>query len=462
MTTSQDRPSLPGIQRVHPPNGIRMPIHGGDAGPLSLDPNLVPRPPVRPEDVPRGAAPAVPMPAFLAPAAIAAAPQPVTIPWWLEPNTTFLDVQNHPPQIQILWVLGQLHLGKLQPGTTREGIIGHYLANGLGDAAGAATREFDSYFMSQPQAAPPPAATPAAAAQAQPPVVFDFETYSKRQEARAVALAVEANAADAAIGQLYGPEGILYAQHLRSLPKIDQSIAAMHAQAAERRETLPQTPPAHAAPAAPASQPVPVAPQQAGPIAATTSANGRMTTARKLEAEQAFAAGKSVAEVSAKLGLPVERIERAHREWLAQGGKIGLTAEEALPPTSPLMQALAQNTPPAIGPSPTEMELHAVTAERDMLQAELNEQRASRQAMSDHILTLQGQLMQVAEAREAIAMPQDGALGRAMIQAVTIAGRVGVSFNTLLLLLEELDRFTPEERSTLTGTMRGLAASREG
>ena len=436
MTTSHDAritPVLPGIQRVQPPNGVRSPIFGGDAGPLSLDPNLVPRPPIRPEDVPSGAAPAVPMPvpAFLAPAALAAAPQPVTTPWWLDPNTLFAAVQNHPPQFQILWALGQLTLGKLPPGTTRETIVHHYMTNGLGDAAGAATREFDAYFMSlpQPMSAPAPQAAPALTPQE--PVVFDFELYSKRPEARAIAIAVAGDAPDAAIHQLYGGEGVLYAQHLRRLPKIDQTIAASHAQAAERRATLPQTPPAEAAPApavaVPVSQPVPAAPAQPGPVPAQSASNGRMTTARKLEAEQMFVAGATVADVAAKLSLPLERIERAQREWTAQGGKISLTAEEALPPTSPLMQALT-----------------------------IGEQRAALEQATAPLL------VEAVPAQTSQSMLHDGLIGRAVIQAVTIAGRVGVSFNTLLLLLEELDRITPEDRSTLLGTMRGLAASREG
>jgi len=162
-------------------------------------------------------------------------------------------------------------------------------------------------------------------------------------------------------------------------------------------------------------------------VPAQSASNGRMTTARKLEAEQMFVAGATVADVAAKLSLPLERIERAQREWTAQGGKISLTAEEALPPTSPLMQALT-----------------------------IGEQRAALEQATAPLL------VEAVPAQTSQSMLHDGLIGRAVIQAVTIAGRVGVSFNTLLLLLEELDRITPEDRSTLLGTMRGLAASREG
>lgn len=273
---------LPGIARIHPPNGIRTPLKGGDAGPLTLDPNAVPRPPIKPEDIPPPAAsrtPESPMQVQqTSPVTQPVSPLPqaaLPTPWWLDPNLAYSEDMAKVPQALILFLLGQLHMGRL-PNATRETIVQYYLDQGLQAAVAGACQEYDTYSMS--------VATQAAVQ----------------------------------VGQAQTPMAPVQQLAAASAPSQQPSQPQQQPQSVVQ---APQGPP----------QLIPVAAPEPPKVVRV-----RMTAALRKEAEDAFARGESVEAVAKALKLPYDRVDQAHVDWRKANKALQdpNASFESLPPVS--------------------------------------------------------------------------------------------------------------------------------
>jgi len=105
---TQPMPPL-NIPRIVPPQGERLPLHGGPVTPLELVPSVVPNPPIQPSDIPRTQR-MMPKPA----SAIAAAEanKPPQAPWYVLECDFPQHATPHPDQL--LWLFARFDLEEVQ------------------------------------------------------------------------------------------------------------------------------------------------------------------------------------------------------------------------------------------------------------------------------------------------------------------------------------------------------------
>lgn len=301
MTTP---PSL-SIPRIIPPQGERAPLTAGPVAPLPLEPNLVPSPPLRPDQVPqRGLA-----------APVNAAPRPVAglaKPAYLQ-DIPFPDKGSY--EERVLWLLARFPHPDVQAQWEAAGPPGAYA-----QAVERYTREVDAYAaaldaaMRAPAGAAPAAIAEAAAQAAQ-------EVLDDEDEPTPAELAAVHAPAPSAPAENVNPPRVIFPEERKVLPGGSVIVYA----------------------------PPTTAPTETAAQVAATAEKRRLGKRSKEKVLELFAAGKDRLAIAQETGLPLELVDRAlegaqRPAAVAEAGQAAERAHQQVLQAAPEAQAESPET----------------------------------------------------------------------------------------------------------------------